>query len=283
MPKCEILNHATSQIEIGIDFGGTNIYDVGGTLVYAPSGGTSISYVGDTATLNPLGLDSLNCLDDAYEIVSEVNPNTCNHRVTVRNIVTDITTADVYPFNLDGKLYELECQAGVWVLASCGGYQIQDDLGVGEICFTLLGTGEQMVVYSSFTANGIIEDTYWVFETFEGATITEYLSDVAQIDNGWGNPPYSRTSPTVAELVFSSTTNWDCGQGTGTFYSDTDSFDGTNYMEEWDNFGNPYAQCYFGDIQTYLLGLNIWVDNATSNYTIYKATRVTPCNITGNI
>jgi hypothetical protein len=173
MPKCEILNHATSQIEIGIDFGGTNIYDVGGTLVYAPSGGTSISYVGDTATLNPLGLDSLNCLDDAYEIVSHQDIGTCNWRITVKNLLTDVTIAGVYPFNLDGKVYQLECGGNEWVMASCGGYEIVDELGVGGLCYTLSGTGEEIIVYSSYVAEIVSGSMYMEsYYHYDGSTFS---------------------------------------------------------------------------------------------------------------
>jgi hypothetical protein len=63
------------------------------------------------------------CKDpSSFEIVSQQNENTKNWRVTVKNKETNETTEGVYPFNLNGSLYQLE--SGEWVIASCGGKSI---------------------------------------------------------------------------------------------------------------------------------------------------------------
>jgi len=138
MPKCKILDKKTNQIIEGLDFGGPDIYDINGTLVYAPEGSTSISISNNTINLDPLGLNITDVVAP-WEIISQQNINTCNWRVTVQNSLTGEIKSGVYPFNLDGHVYQLEC-SGEWVMASCGGYKIQT--GSGDLCYTLLGTGE---------------------------------------------------------------------------------------------------------------------------------------------
>ncbi len=63
------------------------------------------------------------CKDPSlFEVVSQENENTTDWRVTVKNKETNETTGGVYPFNLQGSLYQLD--SGDWVLASCGGTEI---------------------------------------------------------------------------------------------------------------------------------------------------------------
>ncbi len=65
------------------------------------------------------------CKDPSlFEVISQENPNTANWRVTVKNRETNETVEGVYPFNLKGSLYQLD--SGEWVLASCGGEEIQE-------------------------------------------------------------------------------------------------------------------------------------------------------------
>ncbi len=64
------------------------------------------------------------CKDPSlFEIISHEHKYTENWRVTVKNRETNETQAEVYPFNLNGSLYQLE-NSGEWVLASCGGTDI---------------------------------------------------------------------------------------------------------------------------------------------------------------
>jgi len=65
------------------------------------------------------------CKDPSnFEIISHQNKNTANWRITVKNKEANKIQSDVYPFKLDGSLYQLE-NDGEWVLASCGGSEIK--------------------------------------------------------------------------------------------------------------------------------------------------------------
>lgn len=65
------------------------------------------------------------CKDPSlFEVISQTGQNTSSWRVTVKNKETNETQVGVYPFNLNGSLYQLE--SGEWVLASCGGETITD-------------------------------------------------------------------------------------------------------------------------------------------------------------
>ena len=144
MPKCQIKDRATNQTIEGINFGGTNIYDVNGTLVYAPLGGTSITIDGVNATLNPLNITTQIIGANQWEIVSHQNVGTANWRITVKNTTTLEEKSGVYPFNLSGKVYKLECETDTWVMASCGGYKIESSWSGQQAneFYRLKGTGE---------------------------------------------------------------------------------------------------------------------------------------------
>ncbi len=77
-----------------------------------------------------------------FEVISQENENTIDWRVTVKNIETDEITESVYPFNLQGSLYQLDSRE--WVLATCGGIAIEPDwVGKTENEFyKLIGTEE---------------------------------------------------------------------------------------------------------------------------------------------
>ncbi len=63
------------------------------------------------------------CKDPSlFEIITQSNENTAEWRISVKNTETNETIGDVYPFNLDGSLYQLS--TGEWVKASCGGKNI---------------------------------------------------------------------------------------------------------------------------------------------------------------
>lgn len=142
MPMCEIKDHKTGETLKAYDFGGPEIYYAGTSLVYAPLGGTSVSTVENIATLNPLGLTSI--MKQRWEVTGHVGIGTANWRVSVIDTSTGETKDDVYPFNLKGNVYELECQPGTWVIASCGGYKIESSWSgqTAEQVYRLKGTGE---------------------------------------------------------------------------------------------------------------------------------------------
>jgi hypothetical protein len=63
------------------------------------------------------------CKDPSlFEVISQTDQNSRNWRVTVKNKETNETITGVFPFNLNGSLYQVE--SGEWVLASCGGSKI---------------------------------------------------------------------------------------------------------------------------------------------------------------
>jgi len=154
VPKCKIFDELTQQAVEGINFGGSpqEVYDVNGTLVYAPSGGTDIITNVNTKTLNPLGLTSEDIVNN-WVVISHQDIGTCNWRVTIQNSLTNEIKSGVYPFNLEGQVYQLECGGNEWVMASCGGYEIQAG-DANPICYTLLGTNEIIKVSVGFS--GII-------------------------------------------------------------------------------------------------------------------------------
>lgn len=79
-----------------------------------------------------------------FEVVSHENVGTANWRVTVKNKETNTTTSGVYPFNLNGSLYQLE--SGEWVIASCGGTAIESSWSGQQSneVYKLTGTGEMI-------------------------------------------------------------------------------------------------------------------------------------------
>jgi hypothetical protein len=160
MPRCTFLDGATQQVIEGLNFGGSPqvVYDVGGVLVYAPIGGTDITIADNVATLNPLGLTSGNALGN-WNIISETDKGTCEWKLNLQNASTAEVKNGVYPFNtVDGITYELECQAGVWVMATCGGYEIESTW-VGQLaneCYRLKGTNE--IISAQYEYLGAIDD-----------------------------------------------------------------------------------------------------------------------------
>ena len=142
MPMCEIKDHKTGETLKAYDFGGPEIYYAGTSLVYAPLGGTSVSTNENLASLNPLGITSI--MKPRWEVTGHVGIGTANWRVSVVDTSTGETKDGVYPFNLQGNVYELECQPGTWVIASCGGYKIESSwVGkTAEQVYKLKGTGE---------------------------------------------------------------------------------------------------------------------------------------------
>ena len=149
MPMCDIKDHKTGKTLKAYDFGGPEIYYAGTSLVYAPLGGTSVSSSENLATLNPLGITSI--MKPRWEVTGHVGIGTAGWRVSVVDTSTGNTKDGVYPFNLQGNVYELECQPGTWVMASCGGYKIESSWvsKTAEQVYRLKGTGEIMYTYST--------------------------------------------------------------------------------------------------------------------------------------
>lgn len=83
-----------------------------------------------------------------FEVVSHEDIGTANWRVTVRNKETNATTSNVYPFNLNGSLYQLD--SGEWIIASCGGIAIESSWSgqQSKEVYRLIGTGEIIKVYT---------------------------------------------------------------------------------------------------------------------------------------
>ena len=176
MPYANILDKKTGQTFKALDFGGPAVYKVNGVWVYGWTGATSVTFDGKVATLNPYNKTSV--LEDRWEIVSHQDMGTINWRVTVKNHSTQEIKTGVYPFNLNGNVYELkDCQPGTWVMASCGGYKIESSWagqlsheiyrlkGVGEIVYKAYSS-ESRVNAFVFTAHSTSESQislgYWV-------------------------------------------------------------------------------------------------------------------------
>jgi len=152
-----------------LDFGGPKIYKINGAGVYAPEGGTNITHTNTEYTLEPLGLKIPRETEGEWEIISHQDIGTCDWRITVKNTITGEEHSGVYPFNSNGHVYQLEC-GGEWVMASCGGYEIQT--GSGDLCYTLLGTGETIRINMTW---GALDTAIW---TIDPSTHTFTLRDL---------------------------------------------------------------------------------------------------------
>ena len=127
MQFINIRDYKTGDTIKALNFGGPKCYKVSGRYVWAPEGGTSLVISENSLTLEPLGLVINN--PNIWTVVSHQNIGTVNWRITVKNLATNEEKSGVYPFNLQGNVYELECQPGTWVMASCGGYKIESSWG----------------------------------------------------------------------------------------------------------------------------------------------------------
>lgn len=146
MQFINIKDHKTGDTVKALNFGGPKCYKVSNRFVWAPNGGTSLTINENSIILEPLGLVVHN--PNIWTIVSHQNIGTANWRVTVKNLATNEEKSGVYPFNLSGNVYELECQPGTWVMASCKGYKIESSW-VGQTsneAFRLKGTGEILYI-----------------------------------------------------------------------------------------------------------------------------------------
>ena len=209
MPMCDIKDHKTGETLKAYDFGGPEIYYAGTSLVYAPLGGTSVSSSENLATLNPLGITSI--MKQRWKVTGHVGIGTAGWRVSVVDTSTGETKDGVYPFNLQGNVYELECQPGTWVMASCGGYKIESSW-VGqttEQAYRLKGTGEIIYIYSISCVFGPGKDKSWAkvdySKTYYDNNYTHYPYYSLVVDGshstGWYGP-YLGTSDQVLEIIF---------------------------------------------------------------------------------
>ena len=189
MPMCEIKDHKTGETIKALNFGGDSLYQVNGKYVWAPKGGTSISETTDSYTLSPHGIH-IGKENVLWQIIGHDNVNTCSWRVTVKNQVTNEIISGVYPFNVRGKVYELECQPGTWVMASCGGYKIEASwVGkTNEQCYRLKGTGE-IIKKTNYTAATYDDRQYslvWSNKNrLDAIAVGNGLHDYTMVECGW--------------------------------------------------------------------------------------------------
>lgn len=168
MQFINIKDHKTGDTVKALNFGGPKCYKVSNRFVWAPEGGTSLTINENSITLEPLGLVINN--PNIWTIVSHQNVGTVDWRITVKNLATNEEKSGVYPFNLSGNVYELECQPGTWVMASCGGYKIESSWEGKQNyeLYRLKGTGEKIttgyfVCFNPlYSGNGAIYQADWL-------------------------------------------------------------------------------------------------------------------------
>jgi len=142
MPKCKFLDRKTGEVIEGLDFGGPEIYKVKRTFVYAPKGGTSLSVTSTSIILEPLGLEIP--IEHIWKMVNMTDSGLVSEYAFMENTLTGQSRGAIRVFNPNGFLYRLPCE-DEWVLADCGGYKLQDNIGVANnnsdaLAYTLLGT-----------------------------------------------------------------------------------------------------------------------------------------------
>ena len=222
MPMCEIKDHKTGETLKAYDFGGPEVYYAGTSLVYAPLGGTSVSPSEHLATLQPLGITSI--MKPRWEVTGHTNVGTADWRVSVVDTSTGETKDGVYPFNLKGNVYELECQPGTWVMASCGGYKIESSWEgqLSHEIYRLKGIGE--IVYKAYSSESNVNAfVFTAHNTSESQISLEYYVKTSgfsnlyghlQGDNAWGvlNPRLIPVKPGWEPLAAIGYANYDTAQ-----------------------------------------------------------------------
>jgi len=139
----QIKDKETGETFEAYDFGGPDVFQVDSYWIY---GQKRLNYTGvnktkNSITLNPFNL-TIDLMDDnPWEVIDYGNPDSCTWRITVKHLGTGQEISGVYPFNLEGTVYQLPCGGEEWVMASCGGLEISEGDG-SPICYTLVGTGE---------------------------------------------------------------------------------------------------------------------------------------------
>ena len=168
MQFINIKDYKTGDTVKALNFGGPKCYKVSNRSVWAPEGGTSLTINENSIVLEPLGLVINN--PNIWTVVSNQNVGTVDWRVTVKNLATNEEKSGVYPFNFSGNVYELECQPGTWVMASCGGYKIESSWSGQQSyeLYRLKGTGEKIttgyfVCFNPlYSGNGLIYKADWL-------------------------------------------------------------------------------------------------------------------------
>ncbi len=103
-------------------------------------------------------IEGTTCKDPSlFEIIEQSNVNTSSWRISVRNKETNETKENIFPFNLQGSLYQLK--SGEWVLASCGGKTIASNWSNQQDneYYLLNETGEKIVGLSGIEFQFIVE------------------------------------------------------------------------------------------------------------------------------
>ena len=164
MQFINIKDHKTGNTVKALNFGGPKCYKVSNRYVWAPNGGTNLTINENSIVLEPLGLVVNN--PNIWTIVSHQNMGTINWRVTVKNHLTQEVKTGVYPFSFNGNVYELECQPGTWVIASCKGYKIESTWAgqQSDQAYRLKGTGEiiyQYTISCTFGPSNIGKNNSW--------------------------------------------------------------------------------------------------------------------------
>ncbi len=166
MPVCEFKDLGTDEIRQGLNFDQLYgqepveeiIYFVSGVLIQAPDGGEDISYADGVATLNPLGL-TCELGESVWEIIDYNYHGDGTWDVNVKNIFSEEVKTGALAFDKEGVGYEIECGGNEFVMASCGGYLIEDTWD-GQTCDEwkrLKGTGEII----SASCDGVTAHEYW--------------------------------------------------------------------------------------------------------------------------
>ena len=187
MQFLNIRDYKTGGTIKALNFGGPKCYKVSGKYVWAPEGGTSLAISENSITLEPLGLVINN--PNIWTVVSHQNIGTADWRITVKNLATNEEKSGVYPFNLQGNVYELECQPGTWVMASCGGYKIESSWSGQQSyeLYRLKGTNE--LLYSIINIGGgpyLWYRIIWQSPPDNGVT-SQYTTGLARIDMWYQN------------------------------------------------------------------------------------------------
>lgn len=116
---------------------------------------------------DPVEYIEFTCKDPStFEILSHQNINTKEWRVTVKNKDSNETQESVYPFNLEGSLYELD--SGEWVLASCSGESIEEtwDGQIDSEVYKLVGTNEIIKIEKNVIFN--VKYEFTTFSKYQG-------------------------------------------------------------------------------------------------------------------
>ena len=186
MQFINIKDYKTGDTVKALNFGGPKCYKVSNRHVWAPEGGTSLVTNENSIVLEPLGLVINN--PNIWTVVSHQNIGTVNWRITVKNLATNEEKAGVYPFNLTGNVYELECQPGTWVMASCGGYKIESSWEgqLSHEIYRLKGIGE--IVYKAYSSESNVNAfVFTAHNTSESQISLEYYVKTSGFSNLYGH------------------------------------------------------------------------------------------------